>query len=125
LVIRVTPDKVFERDGGDLHRRIYITYPQAVLGAIVDIETLIDGTEKLSIPPGTTHGSRFKIKDRGITRLRGARGRGDLYVHVFVDIPQKISEKEKQLIKELANEMKVSVGVPEEGLFDKFKKFFD
>lgn len=125
LVIDVKPDKTFERDGGDLHRRLYITYPQAVLGAVVEIETLIDGTEKLSIPPGTTHGSKFKIKDRGIARLHGARGRGDLYVHVFIDIPQKISEKEKNLISELANEMKVSVGAGEGGLFDKFKKFFD
>ena len=91
---------------------------------MVDVETLIDGTEKLNIPPGTTHGSRFKIKDRGITRLRGARGRGDLYVHIFIDIPQKISEKERQLIGELANEMKVSAGASDEGLFDKFKKFF-
>ena len=125
LVITVKADKNFERDGGDLHCRLYITYPQAVLGAVVEVETLIDGKEKLNIPPGTTHGSRFKIKDRGIARLRGARGRGDLYIHVFVDIPQKISEKEKQLISELANEMKVSVGTGEEGLFDKFKRFFD
>ena len=125
LVIKVNPDKIFERDGGDLHRRLYITYPQAVLGAVVDIETLIDGTEKLNIPPGTTHGSKFRIRDRGITRLRGARGRGDLYVHVFIDIPQKISEKEKQLIGELANVMKVSVGVAEEGFLDRFKKLFD
>jgi len=125
LVIKVNPDKIFERDGGDLHRRFYVTYPQAVLGAVVEVETLIDGTEKLNIPPGTTHGSRFKIKGRGITRLHGARGKGDLYVHVFIDIPQKISEKENQLISELAKEMKVSVGASEEGIFDKFKKFFD
>ena len=125
LVIKVKPDKVFERDGGDLHRRLYITYPQAVLGAVVEVGTLIDGMERLSIPPGTTHGSKFKIKDLGITRLRGARGRGDLYLHVFIDIPQKLSEKERQLISELANEMKVSVGAPEEGLFDRFKKLFD
>jgi len=125
LAVTVKTDKNFERDGGDLHRRLYITYPQAVLGAVVEVETLIDGTEKLNIPPGTTHGSRFKIKERGIARLRGARGRGDLYVHVFVDIPQKVSEKEKQLISELANEMKVSVGAGEEGFFDRFKRFFD
>ena len=125
LIMNVKPDKSFERDGGDLHRRLYITYPQAVLGAVVDIETLIDGKEKLNIPPGTTHGARFKMKDRGMERLRGARGRGDLYIHVFIDIPQKISEKERQLISELAGEMKVSVGAEEEGFFDKFRKFFD
>jgi molecular chaperone DnaJ len=125
LIMNVKPDKNFVRDGGDLHRRLYITYPQAVLGAIIEIETLIDGKEKLSIPPGTTHGSKFKIRDRGMARLHGARGRGDLFIHVFVDIPQKISEKEKQLIGELANEMKVSINEGEEGFFDKFKRFFD
>ncbi|MCL1941462.1 MAG: molecular chaperone DnaJ [Synergistaceae bacterium] len=125
LVIKVKPDKIFERDGGDLHRRLYITYPQAVLGAAIDVETLIDGVERLNVPAGTTHGTKFKIRDRGITRLRGGRGRGDLYVHVFVDIPQKISEKEKHLISELAKEMKVSIGAEDEGLFEKFKKLFD
>ena len=124
LVMNVKPDNTFERDGGDLHRRLYITYPQAVLGSSIDVETLIDGTEKLNIPPGTTHGTRFRIKDHGITRLHGARGRGDLYVHVFINIPQKISEKERQLISELANEMKVSIGKEEEGIFDRLKKLF-
>lgn len=125
LAIRVKPDNVFERDGGDIHRRLYINYPQAVLGTVADVETLIDGVEKLNIPAGTTHGTKFKIKERGIPRLRGARGRGDLYVHVMIDIPKKLNDKEKQLIEDLAKEMKVPVGAPEEGLFDKFKRWID
>lgn len=125
IAIRVKTDQVFERQGGDIHRKFYVNYPQAVFGATLDVETLIDGVQKMNIPAGTTHGTMFKIKERGIPRLHGARGRGDLYVHIFVDIPKKLSDQEKEIIEKLAQEMKTPIGAPEEGLFDKFKKWID
>ena len=125
LVLEVGRHKDFERDGGDLHSRLTLTYPQAVLGASLEISTLIDGNEKIDIPAGTSHGRVLKVKGKGMPRLRGPRGRGDLYIHVFVDIPSKLTEKQKTLIVELANEMKTPVGAGEDGIFDKFKKFFD
>ncbi len=124
LVIDVERHKDFERDGGDLHSRLVLTYPQAVLGTSMEIATLIDGKEKIEIPAGTAHGRVLKVKGMGMPRLRGPRGRGDLYVHVFIDIPAKLTEKQRTLINELAKEMKVPVG-SEEGIFDKFKKLFD
>ncbi|MCL2009592.1 MAG: molecular chaperone DnaJ [Synergistaceae bacterium] len=125
LVIDVERHKDFERDGGDLHSRLTLTYPQAVLGTSVYIPTLIDGDEKIDVPAGTSHGRILKVKGRGMPRLRGPRGRGDLYVHVFVDIPTKLTDKQKALILDLANEMKTPTGTGEEGLFNKFKKLFD
>jgi len=125
LVIEVERNKDFERDGGDLHSRLTLTYPQAVLGASLEIQTLIDGIEKIDVPAGTSHGRVLKVKGKGMPRLRGPRGRGDLYIHVFVDIPTKLTEKQKSLVVELAKEMKTPVGTGEEGIFDKFKKLFD
>jgi molecular chaperone DnaJ len=124
LVLEVERHKSFERDGGDLHSRLLLTWPQAVLGTSVEIPTLIDGMEKIDIPPGTTQGRVLKVKGLGMPRLRGARGRGDLYVHVFIDVPSKLTDKQRSLVNELAHEMKVPVS-SEEGIFDKFKKLFD
>ncbi|MDR1979237.1 MAG: molecular chaperone DnaJ [Synergistaceae bacterium] len=125
LVLEVERHDDFERDGGDLHSRLILTYPQAVLGTSMEIPTLIDGKEKIDIPAGTAHGRVLKVKGKGMPRLRGPRGRGDLYIHVFIDVPSKLTDKQKGLILELAKEMKVPVGAGEEGIFDKFKKLFD
>jgi molecular chaperone DnaJ len=121
----VEKHKDFEREGGDLHSRVTLTYPQAVLGASLEIPTLIDGNEKVDVPAGTAHGRILKVKGRGIHRLRGPRGRGDLYVHVLVDIPKKLTDKQKSLIQELAKEMNAPVVTEEEGFLGKFKKLFE
>ena len=125
LLIDVKPDKAFERDGADLHTRLLLTYPQAVLGAEVEVSTLIDGVEKIGVPAGTSHGQVLKVRGKGMPRLRGPRGRGDLYVHVFIDIPSRLTDRQKELITELAGEMKTPVGSGEPGLFEKFKKLFE
>ena len=125
LLIDVKPDKAFERDGADLHTRLLLTYPQAVLGAEVEVSTLIDGVEKIGVPAGTSHGQVLKVRGKGMPRLRGPRGRGDLYVHVFIDIPSRLTDRQKELITELAGEMKTPVGSGEPGFFEKFKKLFE
>jgi molecular chaperone DnaJ len=125
LVIEVERHKEFERDGGDLHSRLVLTYPQAVLGTSIEIPTLIDGKEKIDVPVGTAHGRVLKVRGKGMPRLRGPRGRGDLYIHVSIDVPTKLTDKQKELILELAKEMKVPVGIGEGGIIDKFKKLFD
>lgn len=125
LVVEVERHRDFERDGGDLHSRLILTWPQAVLGASMEIPTLIDGKEKIEIPSGTAHGRVLKVRGKGMPRLRGPRGRGDLYIHVFVDVPSKLTDRQKELVTELAKEMKVPVSAGDEGIFDKFKKLFD
>ena len=125
LLIDVEPDKRFDRDGADLHTRLLLTYPQAVLGAEVEIATLIDGVEKIQVPAGTAHGQVLKVRGKGMPRLRGPRGRGDLYAHVFIDIPSKLTDRQKELIGQLAEEMETPVGAGEPGFFEKFKKLFD
>ncbi|MDR2523306.1 MAG: molecular chaperone DnaJ [Synergistaceae bacterium] len=125
LVIEVQRHKDFERKEGDLHSRLVLTYPQAVLGASVEVPTLIDGQEKIDVAPGTAQGRILKVQGKGMPRLRGPRGRGDLYLHVFIDVPTKLTDKQKELVTALAKEMKVPVGTGEEGIFGKFKKLFD
>lgn len=125
LLIDVEPSKDFDRDGADLHTRLLLTYPQAVLGAEVELATLIDGVEKVEVPAGTAHGQVLKIRGKGMPRLRGPRGRGDLYAHVLIDIPSRLTDRQRELITELAGEMETPVGTGEPGFFEKFKKLFD
>lgn len=121
ILIDVTADNRFRRDGADLHTKIDIAFPQAALGANVSVTTF-DGVEKLDIPAGTQPGSVLRIKNRGMPKLRGT-GRGDLHIHVRVTVPKNMSDKAKQLMVELAEEMKVDVE-GNKGIFDKIKDKF-
>lgn len=107
LLIEVKPDRRFQRKGDDLNTAVDITYPQAALGCEVRIETF-DGFETLDIPAGTQPGSRLRIRGRGMPRLRGG-GNGDMNILVRVNVPKKLSPKERELLEQLAKEMKVSV----------------
>ena len=103
VVVHVKQDKKFERDGFDIYTEATISYPQAVLGDTVEIET-VDGAKKLVIPAGTQSHQQFRLKGLGVPHLRG-NGRGSQYVKIIVDIPKKPSRKAKKLLKELQEEV--------------------
>lgn len=115
VVIRVRPEKGFEREGPDLHIRTSITFPVAALGGEVEVPSL-DGQVKLKIPAGTQPGVRFRVAGRGLPSLK-SRSKGDLYVHVQVDIPKKLKKEEKKLIKDLAEKMGEKRISKNEGMF--------
>ena len=104
--IRVAASKKFVRNGYDVHTEEHIHLLQAVLGDDIEVETL---EEKLTlkIPAGTQSGRVFRLKERGIEKLRGS-GKGDHFVKVIVDVPSKLSRKERDLYVELAGEAKLS-----------------
>lgn len=99
LRINVAPDKRFVRNGYDLRSKAQISIKQAILGDKIEIET-VDGKVKLKIPEGTHSGKVFRIKGKGVNHLQG-KGRGDQLVEVTVNIPSKLSRKQKDLLKEL------------------------
>ena len=118
LVVSVQEHPDFKREGGDLHTRLSISFPQAALGCTVDVPVLSGEPETLDIPAGTQPGKVFTLRGRGVPRLRGPRGKGDLFVHVTVDVPTKLTEKQRALLEELAREMNVTV--EDSGVFGKF-----
>ena len=77
-----------------------MSFTQAALGAKVEVPTL-KGTEELDIPAGTQHGEVFKLKGKGLPDVRSHRT-GDELVQVLVEIPKKLTEKQKQLLREFA-----------------------
>lgn len=100
VFIRVEPHTFFTREEDDLHCEIPISIVQATLGAKIDVPTL-DGHERVSIEGGTQPGDVIRLSGRGVPRLRG-RGRGDLFVHVRVVVPKKVSRKQRDLLEKFA-----------------------
>jgi len=103
LGIRVEDNEHFFRRGNDLITPINIGIVTAILGGEINASTLDYKNEKiiekgLKIPPGTQHGTEFRIKNRGATYLRG-KGRGDQYIVVSVVIPKKVTEEQKKLLE--------------------------
>jgi len=84
-----------------------ISYPQAALGAEARVPTL-DGETTLTIRPGTQFGEILKLKDKGMPRLRGY-GRGDLLIRVGIGVPEKLTEKQRALLGQLATELGTNV----------------
>jgi molecular chaperone DnaJ len=113
--ISVAPSKEFERIKEDIYTIQHIHLLQAVMGDEIPVKT-IHGDVKLKIPAGTESGQTFKIKDYGVEKT-GAGIKGDHYVKIKVDIPKKLSRKEKQLYEELAKESKLDIKPQNKGLF--------
>jgi molecular chaperone DnaJ len=98
--VEVAPHPVFERRGQDLVCALRVPLTQAVLGTQLEVDTL-DGAEVLDIQPGTASGTVLRVRGKGIPHL-GRKGRGDLYVNVVVEMPSKLSRKERELVERLA-----------------------
>ena len=99
LRVRVLEHKIFRREGYDIRTEKSISIKQAILGDKIDIDT-IHGPVKLKIPEGTQSGTVFKLKEKGVNKLNN-RGIGDQYVKVVVNIPSRLSKKQKQLLEDL------------------------
>jgi len=102
--VKVARDDVFGRKGDNLTLTLPVSYPDAALGANVQVPTL-NGPVTLKVPAGTPSGKTFRIKGKGAPRKSGA---GDLMVTVEVDVPRKLSKEEKQLLQDLQDVQKAS-----------------
>ena len=117
--VMVNDHKDFVRDGYDIHYEKHISIVEACLGVKVRIPTL-DGDVEYSVPAGTQPNEVFRLKGKGIQRLNSV-AKGDLYVHIVVDIPKSLTEEQKHLLKEFDKTYVHNKG-GKEGFFDKFKK---
>ncbi|MGD9692105.1 MAG: molecular chaperone DnaJ [Phycisphaerales bacterium] len=100
VVVRVREDDRFQRDGDNLVAALPITYTQAALGAHMELETL-DGPASLEVPRGTQHGKVLRVAGAGLPNLRGGR-RGDLIAVVEVVVPKKLTTRQEELLRQLA-----------------------
>lgn len=101
LVIKLADDPSYERKGDDLYMDTRIDLYTAVLGGEVTIKT-ISGNVVLTIPPGTQPGQSFRLKERGMPRIKKKEENGDLFIRVVVEIPRKLTPEQKDLFHKLA-----------------------
>jgi molecular chaperone DnaJ len=113
---------LFQRRGQDLLCEVPINYPQAVLGATIEVPTL-DGCEKLTIPPGTQYGETFTLRGKGMPDPR-RHGRGDLVVQVHIEVPQSISPEHEAMVRSLAEIENANVTPIRKSFFEKLKELF-
>jgi molecular chaperone DnaJ len=122
-VVDVEEHELFHRDGDDLLCELSVSYPQAALGAELEVPTL-DGAAKLKVPAGTQPGKVFRLRGQGMPSVYG-HGSGDLLVRLTVDVPRKLSARQKELMEELAD-LGGEVPPPRRRSFvDKVKDLFD
>ena len=98
VITHVREHEIFQRDGLSVYCSVPIDFPTAALGGTVDVPT-VTGKTSLEIPAGTQTGDVFTIRGKGMPSLRG-QGRGDHYVKVFVEVPKKLSEEQKNALKQ-------------------------
>lgn len=123
ITVNVRPHPIFERDGYDIYCEIPITFSQAALGAEIVVPTL-DGKVKFTIHEGTQPGDEFKLKGKGVQRLRYS-GRGDQYVKILVEVPRDLSKSQKEKLKEFDSITDNKNYKKQKSFFDKIKDFFD
>jgi curved DNA-binding protein len=93
---------VFEREGDDLRCEVPVNLYTAVLGGEINVPTLSGGVI-LKIPPETQSGRTFRLRGKGMPNLHNPKKHGDLYARLRIQVPQKLSQQEKELFRELAS----------------------
>ena len=108
VTLDVKPDKLFKREGDDIIVDIRLSLTVAILGGVAEVPT-IDGNLKLKIRPGTQPGTLMRLQGRGVKHLRGS-GRGDQYVRLQIQLPEKLTRRQKELLEEFEKESDRSSG---------------
>ncbi|NOY38852.1 MAG: molecular chaperone DnaJ [Nitrospirae bacterium] len=119
IVITVKPHKFFKREGLNLYCDVPVSFTQAVLGAEIEVPTLY-GNEKIKIPPHTPSGKEFVLKGRGVPKL-GGHSKGNQIVRIYIDVPKKLTKRQKELLEEFAS---LSGDEVQSGFMEKLKEFF-
>jgi molecular chaperone DnaJ len=121
VAVHVTPHALLRRDGTEIYYDLQLSIAQAALGTRVRIPT-IEGEEELEVRGGTQPGAEIRLRGRGVPHLRRAGTRGDLHVMVHVNVPTKLSKRQRELLEELAAESGDAVLAG--GLLDRMKDAF-
>jgi molecular chaperone DnaJ len=125
IEIRLKKHDIFERDGDDLHCAVPISIVTAAMGGEIDVPTLA-GKAAIDIPEGTQTGKQFRLRGKGIKGVRSSYP-GDLYCHITVETPVKLSEHQRKLLRELGESLKKGGGKhspSEDSWADRLRSFF-
>jgi molecular chaperone DnaJ len=122
VFLKVKEHPFFERQEQDLHCTIPLNVAQAALGCEIEVPTL-EQPHKLKIPEGTQGGAQFRLRNKGVPILNSS-SRGDLYVHIVVKMPARLTREQRKLMEQLRDTLPVDNRPAEKGLFEKVKDYF-
>ena len=122
VVLKVAEHPIFERHEYDLHCTVPVNIAQAALGCSVDVLTF-DGLQHVKVPEGSQAGARLKLKGLGVPHLNSS-ARGDLFVHISVKVPQKLTRDQRRLLEELRDVLPAENEPEEKSILDKVKDYF-
>jgi molecular chaperone DnaJ len=122
VVVKVADHPVYERREFDLHCTLPVNIAQAALGAEIEVDTF-DGPQTIRVPEGTQPGAQFKLRNLGVPHLN-SRQRGDLYVHLDVQVPKKLNRDQRKLFEELRDVLPADNMPHEKSVFEKVRDFF-
>ncbi|WP_447980726.1 molecular chaperone DnaJ [Candidatus Nitrospira bockiana] len=123
VAVTVKPHPVFTRKNNDLYCEVHVPFVTAALGGKIEVPTLA-GHTVVKIPPGTQPDKTLRLKGLGVPSLKGQQT-GDQVIRVKVQVPTKLTAKQKELLTEFAKESGVSLDTEGDGFFDKMKTFFE
>jgi len=122
VVLKVKEHPIFERHENHLHCTVPINLAQAALGTTIDLLTL-DGLQTVKVPEGAQAGQQVRLKGLGVPHVHSS-ARGDLYVHLDVKVPTKLSREQRKLFEDLRDLLPAENEPHEKGLLDKVKDYF-
>ena len=123
IFVSIDSHPLFMRENHDLHCTVPISFVTAALGGVFEVPSIDGGRVKVTVPEGTQSGDRFRLKKKGMTVMRSGGRRGDMYIHVNVETPVRLTRKQKELLKEFDSKSE-HCNPESEGFFDKVKSFF-
>jgi molecular chaperone DnaJ len=121
--VTVAPHPLFQREGADISCDVPVSFPQAALGANLDVPTL-EGQVKMRLPPGTQSGRVFRLRGKGLP-VFGGYGKGDELVKIVVEVPAVLTDRQRELLEELAREMGADTHPQQATFLDKLRGLFE
>lgn len=123
IYLSVKKHPLFTRESTDVHCVVPVSFAQAALGTMIDVPTL-EGKVKMRLPEGTQPGRIFRLKGKGIPQLGGS-GRGDQIVTIQLEVPEKLTARQRELLEQFANESGEELLPQRRTFLDKLKQLFD
>ena len=125
IFVSVKPHEIFERDGPNLYCRAPVPMTTAALGGEIDAPTIEGGKVQIKIPAGSQTGERMRLRQKGMPKIQGGGARGEMYVELFVETPRKLTERQRELLKEFCDISGDGCNPESEGFFKKVRRFWD
>lgn len=123
IFVTVKQHDIYKLDGADLHCMLPISFSIAALGGEMQVPLIEGGTTEVKIEAGTQNGDKIKLKSMGMSKVRSA-SRGDMIVHIYVEVPKRLTVKQKSLLEEFYKEENETHKKKHETIIDKMKKLW-